>query len=161
MKSKGIPFTDGHAVASGKLRQKSVETQPVNSFKLLPWQTLIRTSVITLGLVMGVDYGLTRFLPSASQTAIEVMFASPLGGLYSAVVDGGIGILGVVVLEKLMKSRPVINVSTLWALILCLLLALVLRSWISLPGVFLSQLHQISLVGVLLGVFGKGQRYWR
>jgi len=152
---------DGHAVASGRLRQNFVEPQPVNSFKSLPWQTLVSVSVITLGLVMGVDYGLTHILPSASQTAIEAMFASPLGGLYSAVVDGGIGILGVVVLEQLMKSRPAIDASTLWALILCLLLGLVLKSWIPFSGVFLGHLHHISLAGILLGVFGKGQRYWR
>lgn len=121
----------------------------------------MNTAVITLGLATGLDYGLTLLLPPASRIQIGSMFSSPLGLLYAAAVDAVIGILGVVVLEKLMGPRPSIYVSTLWALILCLLMALVVKSLIPIPGIFLSQLHQISIVGLLVGVFGKSQRYWR
>lgn len=129
--------------------------------KLLPWQALVNASVITLLIATGLDYGLTLLLPSAVQASILSMFGSPLRLIYSSAIDAVMGVLGVVVLEKLMGSRPSIYASTLWAFILCLLVALVLRSMIPIPGIFLSQLHQISIVGVLIGVFGRGQRYWR
>lgn len=133
----------------------------MHQFKSLPWQVLINAALITLGLTTGLDYGLTLILPLASQAQILSMFGPPLGLLFSTAVDMVIGIVGVMVLEKLMSPRPSIYLSTLWALILCLLLALVLRSFIPIPGILLSQLHQISIVGILMGVFGKGQRYWR
>ncbi|WP_299491741.1 hypothetical protein [Acaryochloris sp. IP29b_bin.137] len=133
----------------------------MHQLKSLPWQVLVNTSAITIGLVTGLDYGLSLLLPPASQIQVVSMFSSPLRLLYSAAVDAVIGILGVMVLEKLIGPRPSIYLSTLWALILCLLMALVVRSLMPIPGVFLSQLHQISIVGILVGVFGKSQRYWR
>jgi len=133
----------------------------VHSFKSLPWQALINSASLTLGLVTSLDYGLTLILPLASQFRLLSMFGPPFGLVVSSAVDMVIGILGVIVLEKLMAGRSSIYLSTLWALILCLLLALVLRSFIPIPGIFLSQLHQISIVGTLLGVFSKGRRYWR
>lgn len=133
----------------------------MHQFKSLPWKTLINTAVITLGISTGLDYGLTLVLPSASQVQIGSLFSSPLGLLFSSIVDMAIGILGVVILEKLMGSRTSIRLPSLWGLILCLLLALVLKLFFPIPGIFLDQTHRISIVGILLGVFAKGQRYWR
>lgn len=130
-------------------------------FKLLPWQQLINASVITLVLVTGLDYGLTLILPAASQVQIGSMFGPPWGLLFSAVIDMVVGILGVIILERLMGPRPLISVSTLWGLILCLLLVLVLKTLLPIPGILLGPFHRITIVGLLLGVFSKGQQYRR
>ncbi|WP_299408508.1 hypothetical protein [Acaryochloris sp. IP29b_bin.148] len=133
----------------------------MHQFKYLPWPMLSQTALITLGLATGMDYGLTLILPPASQDQILSLFGPPFGLLFSSVVDMVLGIVGVLVLEKLMGPRSSIYLATLWGLILCLLLALILRSFIPIPGLLLSQSHQISIVGVLVGVFVKSQRYWR
>ena len=132
----------------------------MHQFKSLPWRVLINASVITLVLIICLDYGLTLILPPASLQKILSLFGPPFGLVFSSAVDMVVGIVGVIVLEILMKQRYSIYLSTLWALILCLILALVLESFFPIPGVFLSELHQISIVGILLGVFGKGRRYW-
>ncbi|NJL20421.1 MAG: hypothetical protein HC895_05705 [Leptolyngbyaceae cyanobacterium SM1_3_5] len=50
-----------------------------------------------------------------------------------------------------------LNVGVLWALVLCVMLSLLLKSLL-LPTLLSGQL---ALVGIALGVFWKGRRYWR
>lgn len=128
-------------------------------FKSLPWQQLFNASVITLVLASGIDYGLTLILPASSQVQIGSILGPPWRLLSSAAIDMAIGILGVIILERVIGSRRRIQVSTLWGLVLCLLIALVLRASLPIPGLFLGPLHQITIVGLLLGVFSKGQQY--
>lgn len=130
-------------------------------FKALPWQQLINASVITLVLASGIDYGLTLILPASSQAQIGAILGPPFGLLSSAAIDMVFGILGVVILERVMDAKRRIQVSTLWGLVLCLLIALALRASLPIPGLFLGPFHQITIVGLLLGVFGKGQQYRR
>ncbi|KAI9131026.1 hypothetical protein [Acaryochloris sp. CCMEE 5410] len=130
-------------------------------FKVLPWQQLINASVITLVLASVIDYGLTLILPASSQVQIEAVLGPPWGLLSSAAIDMAIGILGVIILERVMEPRRRIQVSTLWGLVLCLLIALALRASLPIPGLFLGPFHQITIVGLLLGVFSKGQQYRR
>lgn len=128
-------------------------------FKSLPWQQLLNASVITLVLASGIDYGLTLILPASSQVQIGSILGPPWRLLSSAAIDMAIGILGVIILERVIGPRRRIQVSTLWGLVLCLLIALVLRASLPIPGLFLGPLHQITIVGLLLGVFSKGQQY--
>lgn len=133
----------------------------MHQLKFLPWQILINAALATLILVTCIDYGLTLILPLASQEQLIQMTASPLRLLYFTAIDTGIGVISVWVLERLKGRQFLINLSILWALILCLLLALQLKSFLPIPGIFLGRYYQFSLVGILLGVFGKGRRYYR
>lgn len=71
----------------------------------------------------------------------------------------GIGTLAVYLCERWLP-QVLLNTSSLWALVLCLLLGLVLKSLLPLPSLLLD-LSQFTLIGVILGVFWKGRPYWR
>ncbi len=67
-------------------------------------------------------------------------------------------LLAVIILEW--YRQVIINVSVLWALILCLALALVVKSLLPLPAVLVG-LDEIQLITIVVGVFWKGRPYWR
>ena len=119
-------------------------------------------ALLTLVAVSILDYWFARgyeSLPLFQQTMAAVL-TFPWGLVTMAMVGLGIGGLAVFLLETFC-TQLVIHASTLWALILCLLLGLWLKSFLYLPGLFVVGLSQSVLVGLVLGVFWKGRRYWR
>ena len=140
---------------------------PLRQLKYLPWTSLIIVSsmtliiVTTLELVLGLTYDQ---LNEVTQLIIVRILAatlySPLLSLFTISAIGvGIGALAVFLLETL-KKQVFINAGVLWSLILCLIVGLIIRSYIPIPA-FLTDVNQLQLVGVILGVFWKGKRYWR
>ncbi len=140
---------------------------PLRQLKYLPWTSLIIVSsmtliiVTTLELVLGLTY---NQLDEGTQiTIVRILAAtlySPLLSLFTTGAIGvGIGALAVFLLETF-KKQVFINAGVLWALILCLIVSLIIRSYIPIPA-FLTNVNQLQLVGIILGVFWKGKRYWR
>ena len=140
---------------------------PLRQLKYLPWTSLIIVSsmtliiITTLELVLGLTY---KQLDEGTQfTVFRILTAtlySPLFSLFTTGAIGvGIGALAVFLLETL-KKQVFINAGVLWALILCLIVGLIIRSYIHIPD-FLTNVNQLQLVGMILGVFWKGKRYWR
>jgi hypothetical protein len=140
---------------------------PLRQLKYLPWTSLFIITgvtfaiVTTLELLLGLTYDQldegTRF------TIVRILAAtlySPLLSLFTIGAIGvGIGALGVFLLETIEK-RVFINSGVLWALILCLIVGLIIRSYIPVPAL-LTDVNQLMLVGMIVGVFWKGKRYWR
>ena len=140
---------------------------PLRQLKYLPWTSLIIVSSMTLAilttleLVLGLTY---NQLDEGTQiTIVKILAAtlySPLLSLFTIIAIGfGIGALGVFLLETL-KKQVFINAGVLWSLILCLIVGLIIRSYIPIPA-FLTNVNQLQLVGLILGVFWRGKRYWR
>lgn len=140
---------------------------PLRQLKYLPWTSLIIVSsmtliiVTTLELVLGLTY---NQLNEGTQFIIARILAatlySPLLSLFTISAIGvGIGALAVFLLKTL-KKQVFINAGVLWALILCLIVSLIIRNYIPIPD-FLTNINQLQLVGMILGVFWKGKRYWR
>jgi hypothetical protein len=69
------------------------------------------------------------------------------------------GALAVYLLEWWQKQW-LLNNSTLWALVLCLFIGLLLKSFLPLPAIFLTA-SKASLISLAVGVFWKGRPYWR
>ncbi len=88
------------------------------------------------------------------------MLSSPIGVLIEFAVPVGIGALAVAVLERWFRQVMITN-STLWALVPCVALWLLLKSFVQLPTVLLPDVNIVPLVGVVVGVFWKGRPYWR
>ena len=131
-------------------------------FKRLPWQELSLVSLIaTLTVVVSevlLIFSLTYFF----------FFFKPLNMLFSSTVFGvlipigvavGMGALAVYLLEWWQK-KWLLNNSTLWALVLCLFIGLLLKSLSPLPAILLSA-SKASLISLAVGVFWKGRPYWR
>ena len=88
------------------------------------------------------------------------LLSSPIGVLIELAAPVGIGALAVAVLERWFRQVMITN-STLWALVPCVALWLLLKSFVPLPTALVPDISVISLVGVVVGVFWKGRPYWR
>lgn len=88
-----------------------------------------------------------------------MLFSPPLGVLTQVAIAIGMGALAVYWLE-VWQQRYILNSSTLWLLVGCLLLGLLIKSLLRLPD-FLVDLSRLAFMGILIGVFWKGRPYWR
>ncbi|WP_009633286.1 hypothetical protein [Synechocystis sp. PCC 7509] len=142
-------------------------SNPLRQLKYLPWRSLFIIAGMTFVIVTTVEWLLWMTynqLDEGTQfTIVRILAAtlySPLLSLFTVGAIGvGVGALGVFLLERLEK-RVFINAGILWALILCLIVGLIIRSYIPIPALF-TDVNQLQLVGMILGVFWQGKRYWR
>lgn len=136
-------------------------TDPLRRLKFLPWRSLLQVSALTTLIVVVLDLILTvgyaQFF--VIRSTLNILFSPSLGILVSFAGAVGIGALAVYLLERLYQ-QVIINTSSLWALVLCLALILILKSLLPLPSV-LGSLNETQLIGIIIGVFWKGHPYWR
>lgn len=57
--------------------------------------------------------------------------------------------------------QVLLRADTIWALTGCLLLLLLIKSWLPIPALFISGFSYPNLMGVVVGAFTQGRRYWR
>lgn len=135
---------------------------PWRNLKLLPWRLLVQVSIWTLLIAMVIDFLLILgFMQSTIiRDTLAVALLSPPWSFLAILAAGiGIGALAVYLLERL-YGQVLINTSTLWALIFCLILGLALKLLLPLESV-LTSLNETQVIGILVGVFWKGRPYWR
>jgi hypothetical protein len=134
---------------------------PLQRLKYLPWLqlslTAFATTLITFVVETVLGVGLT-YSPVV-QTVLTLLFAPPLGIITLFAIALGIGALAVYWLERV-YPRIIINTGVLWALVLCVIVAFFLKSLLPLP-VNLVTPSQFVMVGILVGIFWRGRRYWR
>ena len=135
-------------------------TDPLRRLKFLPWRSLIQVSALTTLIVVVLEFLLALGYTQTSviRSTLSILYAPPLGLLMIIASAVGVGALAVYLLERLYRQM-VINTASLWALVLCLVVFLLLKSLL-LTSVLVN-LSQIQLVGIILGVFWKGRPYWR
>ncbi|KJH70160.1 hypothetical protein [Aliterella atlantica] len=132
---------------------------PLRRLKYLPWRSLAIIAAMTFAIVTAIELLLLltlAFLDTNVQSTIVQLVRSIL---VSGAIGVGIGALAVFLLERIDK-RVSINASVLWSLLVCLLVALIIRDFIPIPALLVST-SEIQLVGMILGVFWQGKRYWR
>jgi hypothetical protein len=134
----------------------------MNVFKQLPWRSLCLAATLAVIIVKAFDYLIAQGLSTLSSDATLLkLLVTPAGGLLLFGCGGlAIGGFGVLCLERFGNVR-FINANTLWALILCLLLALWLISQFPVDGLGFVTFSETHLFGVIIGVFWRGQDYWR
>jgi hypothetical protein len=135
-------------------------SDPIRRLKLLPWRSLLQTSILTIFIVFILElllvWGYTQ--SSIIRNTVAMLYSPPLGILMPIAIAVGIGALAVYLCER---SQPqVLNTSSLWALVLCLLLALGLKLLLPLPSLLIDS-SEFTLIGIIVGVFWKGRPYWR
>jgi hypothetical protein len=134
-------------------------SNPLRRLKFLPWTTLFQDAALTVLITTLLDILVGSLnTPLVRQTYI-LLFSPPLGILMLIAVSMAVGALAVYLLEKIF-SQVVINAAVLWALIPCLVIMIILKSWLPIPFVLIDA-NQSSLLGIVLGVFLKGWNYWR
>jgi hypothetical protein len=134
---------------------------PLQRLKYLPWLPLAQVASLTvfLSIVFEILLRVGYVQSTLVQRSLNILLAPPLGLLLVLAISAGMGAIAVWMLEVL-YPRVIINSGVLWALIFCLLVCVALKTLFPVPT-FLISLDQVLLIGLLLGVFGRGRRYWR
>jgi hypothetical protein len=114
--------------------------------------TVFSVTVLEVALLAGI------YQVPALEFAFRRMMASVLAIVVMGAIAYGVGALALLLLERLHAHvRP--DAGILWALIGCLLLLVWIKSLLPLPS--LVGLNQLVLIGIMMGVFTTGRRYWR
>ncbi len=133
----------------------------IQRLKNLPWSSLLQSVALTYLIVAIAEilmiWGITQ--SKALQKMMAILYAPPLGLLILFGVGVGVGALSVYLIE-IRSSKVFLNTTCLWVLFLCLLAALFLYKSILTPVILLST-SQITIMGILIGLFWKGRPYWR
>lgn len=129
--------------------------------KNLPWRSLLKSATLTHLMIAALEILLFWGMPHSPiiGNVLKMLFSPPLGILTQVAIAIGMGALAVYWLE-LWQERFLLNASSLWALVGCLMLGLMIKSFLPLPS-FLIDLSRLGLMGTLIGVFWKGKPYWR
>lgn len=90
-----------------------------------------------------------------------LIFASPVLPLVlSLAVPFGIGALGIFFTQQFFQ-QVLLRANTIWALIACLLIALLIKDFVPyIPSFFVSDFSVEIMMMVAVGAFTAGKRYW-
>ncbi len=132
---------------------------PLERLKRLPWKSLAQATILTVIVVSLLEFGIFLLAQVASlRPVLMTLFLPPLGIVTMLAIALGVGALAVLLLERV--DRFSISTSSLWALILCLAVAFLLRQLFPLPfGIF--SIDYPQFVTMVVGVFWKGRPYWK
>jgi hypothetical protein len=128
--------------------------------KYIPWLVLgqiAALAVLILVVFEGLVWALVNQVPLV-RNLLNVILTSPVNPLFFLAIAFAVGAIAVLLLERLRRD-VIITAGNLWALVLCLLLLVALRSL--LPIQPLVGENETTLIGVIMGVFWQGRRYWR
>lgn len=138
---------------------------PLQRLKYLPWLLLLQVAALTTAIAGALDILLMVGLIQLAQLGLFSMgvFQLPLTSVILSllvfVVAAGVGALGVWLMERFF-TQIYINTGVLWALVPCLGLTLFLFTQLRLPQLLVG-ISYPQLIGIVLGVFLRGKRYWR
>ena len=129
--------------------------------KLLPWREMLQIAALVNCMVVGLELFLVwGLIQSEVFRKVFTLLGGPsLGILIPLAIAVGMGALAVYFLEY-WQQQFLLNRVSLWVLVLCLLLGLLLKSFLPIPPL-LASLSEEALIGVTVGVFWKGRPYWR
>ncbi|WP_293143839.1 MULTISPECIES: peptide chain release factor 1 [unclassified Microcoleus] len=129
--------------------------------KLFPWREMLQIAALVNSIVIGLElflaWGFTQ--SRVIRNILTLLYGSSLGILIPFVTAVGMGALAVYFLEY-WQQQFLLNRTNLWVLVLCVILGLVLKSFLPIPA-FLASLSEAALIGITVGVFWKGRPYWR
>lgn len=136
--------------------------KPLARLKFLPWRSLFQAAFFAvLLLALPIDLLLRLAVRHGDQSPVlESLLTTVLSPLPSLVLSLGIpvglGALAVYVLERVDRSS--ITAGSLWGLVLCVVLVLLVEQWLvsGSPGFSMTE-----LVLIAVGVFWKGRPHWR
>ncbi|EDX86541.1 hypothetical protein S7335_4246 [Synechococcus sp. PCC 7335] len=137
---------------------------PFRSLKYLPWADLAKSAAVTVAIATAIDYlllmGLVALNSSAAATRIPNGLLFLMASLLPLAVYFGLGALGVFVTSRLFH-QVILTANTMWALVACIVVALFIRSLLPIPGLFIGGISYLVVMGMAIGTFVYGRRYWR
>ncbi|MDX2241812.1 MAG: hypothetical protein NW224_14090 [Leptolyngbyaceae cyanobacterium bins.302] len=133
---------------------------PWERLKQLPWLVLLQTALLTTIVLLVLEY-LLFFSTQISvvRQVLQVLGSPAIEFITLFVVALGVGALAVLILERM--KRIAINTASLWGLVACLAIVLLIEQSLGLFPVGLVGIDYPQLIGIVLGIFLKGQPYWK
>ncbi|MGB3295875.1 MAG: hypothetical protein WBB01_23065 [Phormidesmis sp.] len=132
---------------------------PFRSLRYLPWATLFLSAGLTVLVSTAIDVALILAIGSVPAIATALSAAGILLAILPFLVALGVGALAIVLTDSFFR-QIILRADTIWALVGCVLLILLVKSWLPIPALFVS-LSYFSMMGIAVGAFTKGRRYWR
>ncbi|NJM77860.1 MAG: hypothetical protein HC852_21385 [Acaryochloridaceae cyanobacterium RU_4_10] len=133
----------------------------MNSLKYLPWRSLFLAAILAVITMKAIDFLLWKSFDYTASSSFAELLSTKMGNLLFLFCEGlAVGGFGVLYLERVGRVGP-IYASTLWALVLCLLISLWLGTFVRIAGLGLVDISELSIMSVILGVFWRGRPYWR
>lgn len=142
---------------------------PLWRLKTLPWLVLLQNAALTVVIATVLDILLVVALSSlplngAGRALIPLL--NLLAVVLPILAGIGMGALAVLLMERFFR-QVFLDTGILWALAPCLALMLILKELIfrvpallQVPALAVA-LSYPTFVGIVLGIFVKGKRYWR
>ncbi|MEM6448806.1 MAG: hypothetical protein AAF703_00675 [Cyanobacteria bacterium P01_D01_bin.105] len=129
--------------------------------KYLPWSSLFQSAGLTVLVATAIDILLGMTLSFVPQLG-RLLLGSPfLALVISLAVPFGVGALGIFFTRAFFR-QVLLGTNTIWALVGCLLLALIIKNFLQLiPTLFLGGFSLQTIMMVAVGCFTTGKRHWR
>lgn len=135
---------------------------PWRQLKTLPWLVLLQNAALAVAIAAGLDLLLVQLFLRLPSRALEssAFLLNLLFIVLPFLAAMGLGALSVVLMERWFQS-VYLNTATLWALVPCLALMLFIKGLLPIVPALLIGLSYTHVVGMVLGIFFRGKRYWR
>jgi hypothetical protein len=133
---------------------------PFRSFQYLPWAALMLSAGLSVLIATAIDILLVSVLVMLPTLGKALLSLSFLQNVLPIAAFFGVGALVFFLTLQFFNQIP-LRVDTLWALIGCVLLILLVKSWLPIPGLFLQGFDVVAMMMVTTGCFTAGRRYWR
>lgn len=136
-------------------------SNPFRSLQYLPWSALLLSAGLTVLVATAIDIALRSLIFSVPVIG-QIFLGTALLQLVSFVAAAfGVGALAIVITLNFFRQIP-LRADTIWALVACVLLILLMKSQISaIPTLFVRGPDYFSLMAIIVGAFTQGRRYWR
>ncbi|NER38613.1 MAG: peptide chain release factor 1 [Oscillatoria sp. SIO1A7] len=130
--------------------------------KYLPWRELFQIAIIAtlilipLELLVGWGYSSSPIV----RQIIQRIYTPPLNTIVYIAAAVGVGALAVYIGER-RRVVGLVNNPSLWALVLCVMLGLLVKSLLPIPSILVNFRDFGTLIGVVFGVFGRAKKLSR
>ncbi len=133
---------------------------PFRSFQHLPWSALLLSAGLTVLVATAIDilFGMAiAFIPTFGRLIISLPLLSQV---LAIAAPFGVGALAIYLTLQFF-SQILLRTDTIWSLIGCVLLILLIKNWLPIPSIFLRGFNIVTVMMVTVGSFTAGRRYWR
>ncbi|NJL00246.1 MAG: peptide chain release factor 1 [Spirulinaceae cyanobacterium SM2_1_0] len=133
---------------------------PWQRFTQQPWWPLFQVAAVTLLLAAAVDILLALGSRQWAVVAQSLNLIFSWGLLVAVVAGIGLGALGAHICEH-WQTQVYLNLASLWALVLCLSVALIVKTLLPFLPHPLFSLSYGTILGIVIGTFWRSRSHWR
>lgn len=133
---------------------------PFRSFQHLPWSALLLSAGLTVLVSTAIDILIEMaiaFIPTVGRLVITVPLLSQI---LTFAAPFGVGALAIYLTLQFF-NQILLRADTIWSLVGCVLLILLIKNWLPIPALFLRGFDIVTVMMVTVGSFTAGRRYWR